>query len=188
MRKHRFLVAAVVAGALALAGMAPAGAFPVDPSFAGMGSGATCSTAGIALAVSNDVGTGNYVKFKITNGAGTVLTETAVSPTNAWDNYGPVPPDSPSGAGIGVNPVQPVGTLIGFYYTIGDGPTQTAPNTGEFFAAYTCGAADGESTQVYSCFGPLGTCPTNAADIPKAPVDPGVPAAAPIDLAPSFTG
>jgi hypothetical protein len=182
---RRFVVPLVAFGWL-LAGAAPqAYAFPVTASGGGVPFG-TCSFAGISVTVSNNLGTGNFNRFRVTTADGTLLSSDSLVPQPAWDNFGP----GSSTASIAIAP-QPVGTVIGIYYSIGDSPS-TAPNTGEWFGTYTCAAAQADSVVLSTCFGQLGTCPQSV-PIPGPTPDPGetpaqAPAAETTVAAPTFTG
>jgi hypothetical protein len=77
------------------------------------------------------------------------------------------------------NEAVPEGTVIGLYASVGD-PDEDPATFGEWFVLYRC-ADDGVSSELlYSCFGPLGTCPTTAAEAQVAQFEVEISDAAPL--------
>jgi hypothetical protein len=69
--------------------------------------------------------------------------------------------------------------VIGLYASVGD-PDEDPATFGEWFVLYRC-ADDGVSSELlYSCFGPLGTCPTTAAEAQVAQFEVEISDAAPL--------
>lgn len=156
------VVGAVLAGTfVALAGPADAGSINVvSATGVGLGSQSTCgigANLSIEGTATGGLGAGDAEERGT---ASTLFDDDAGSFAQDASGYGPG--DFAYEYGVPLDQVQPEGTIIGLSAAVGDlgGDPQTFA---EWFVLYRCAPDANDSELLYSCFGPLGTCPAHAA-------------------------
>lgn len=145
------VVGFIASGAVPAAANASITATSVAPSV----SGTNCSNASLDLGMESTSVT--METGLVTNSAGEELHSFAQG--SGFSGFSGVF----SGYGMPFDDVQPTGTIIAAYATIGAAtPTPTAADTAEWYLLYRCGSTMADSVVLMSCFGDYGTCPKTA--------------------------